>query len=111
MLREVVTILMLCGVVACEVTPSIESAIVHLSPAANGYVAQIDGQTVDPRELDEAVLASLMAANPGLTAAELRREATVFVFPNDGVSQEETIDAVESLRAFERVAFVAEDRR
>ncbi len=83
---------------------------VTLSPTQSGYQALLNDESVEPENLDAAVLALALEANPGFTEQEARAEALIAIKAEPDTPGDAVADAMRRLR-FERVAFIAEDRR
>ena len=87
----------------------IEPTVIYTAESADGASFSVGGRTIGLRDLPEATLSHIIAANPALAPGEALFEARVFVRADMVVAYHNVVDAVDALKThdFARVSIVA----
>lgn len=83
---------------------------VRLRGAEAGYSIVVNNFEVTLANLDATVLAQAMAANPGMSEDEVRRDVRIYIAAEPQVPFRAVREVMSHMR-FEKVGIVAEDRR
>jgi hypothetical protein len=102
--------LMALGACAGPPPAAPEPVWVYIASSNEGVEYRVDDQVVELEQLDQAVLSRVAAANPGMSEDQLRRDVRICMRTDAGIDYETLVAAMRRLR-FEKIGFVAEDRR
>jgi hypothetical protein len=83
---------------------------VRLRGADTGYSIVVNNIEVTLADLDATVLAQAMAAHPGMTEDEVRRDVRIYIAAEPQLPFRAVQEVMRHMR-FEKVGIVAEDRR